>query len=103
MQFTAPGDDGTTGIVNGYKLKIHDKILGNQEWDKGRDPPGLTYMDPPGEAGTYERIEISGNLSSIRGTTIYIAVRAYDEAGNMGDTSDNVQITIPKEEPKAET
>ncbi|MCF7912506.1 MAG: fibronectin type III domain-containing protein [Candidatus Cloacimonetes bacterium] len=83
INWTAPGDDGNTGTCDSYEIRYRTSPITLNNWDSSssfNSPPD------PGSAGSNESCVVTG-LSS--GTVYYFAVRAVDEAGNMGEISNS--------------
>jgi hypothetical protein len=77
VHWFAPGDDGKSGTADGYEMQVTTVPS-----EAGSFASGLVGGLPaPGAAGTLETFLISG-LSPA--TFYYVAVRAYDAAGNRG-------------------
>jgi len=84
LTFTAPGDDGATGTATSYLVRYAASAITDESaWDAAQSAVGIPA---PKTAGSSESIDIFG-LSP--GITYYFAVRALDEASNMGDLSNS--------------
>lgn len=81
LEWTAPGDDGTHGQVEGYEIRYATVPLDDAEWEGARIAP---HVGAPLPAGQRQSVEISG-LPSRR--TLYLAVRARDAAENLSPLS----------------
>jgi hypothetical protein len=82
--WTAPGDDGSTGIASGYVVKYSTSgSINDSNWDSAN-----TYAQSwiPLAAGSNEAHIISNlNLN----TQYWFAIKAYDEVPNYGYISNN--------------
>ncbi len=78
LQWTAPGDDGNLGTATLYHMKFSVSPINSGNWALANDAPG---MPTPLVAGSHQTVKIHG-LS--RDTTYYFAIRAEDDAGNLG-------------------
>lgn len=93
IQWTAPGDDGTQGIASLYDIRwATDPASLDSDPTFDETPPA------PSEAGSVELHELN---SLPMGTTVYVAIRARDEAGNWSDVSNvvNAQTLEPVDPP----
>jgi len=83
INWTAPGDDGNTGTCAAYEIRYSSSPISGANWNSANvfnSPPD------PDPAGSNESCQITG-LSA--GEVYYFAVRAIDEADNMGDISNS--------------
>ncbi|HID73730.1 MAG TPA: hypothetical protein EYP43_01630, partial [Thermoplasmata archaeon] len=78
LTWNAPGDDGDVGTVHHYVGRYSTSSITQSTWDSAT-PFAIDIV--PGPPGTLESTEITGLED---GTTYYVAIRAVDEAGNMG-------------------
>ncbi|MDP8210129.1 MAG: fibronectin type III domain-containing protein [Candidatus Stygibacter australis] len=83
INWTAPGDDGNTGTCDAYEIRYRTSPITQNNWNSSNS---FNSPPDPGPAGSNESCVVTG-LSS--GTVYYFAVRAVDEAGNMGDISNS--------------
>jgi parallel beta-helix repeat protein len=84
LTWTAPGDDGNTGLAAGYEVKYSDTgVITDANW-----AAATTYMQSwtPLSAGSTE-IHIVSGLNS--GTTYWFAIKAFDEVPNYGAISNS--------------
>lgn len=94
--WTAPGDDGETGPVSSYIIKIHTEEITNSNWEN------LVEYEQnmvPAEAGNDESIGIVG-LEPL--TEYFAGIKAVDDSGNISLLSNIAQaITtdLPDETP----
>ncbi|MFH1957305.1 MAG: right-handed parallel beta-helix repeat-containing protein, partial [bacterium] len=90
LKWTAPGDDGTGGgNIQGYIVKYATNVIGSGGWDF-YDARVSTYMDADGwTPGTFGQEETGRVVSGLNGgTTYYFAIKAYDDASNLGTWPD---------------
>ena len=84
LTWTAPGDDGTIGRATSYFVRYStSQIVTQGDWQGAVAATGVPAPQP---SGSPESMTVSG-LNG--GTTYYFAVRARDEAGNIGDISNS--------------
>ncbi|MCE9576471.1 MAG: lamin tail domain-containing protein [Deltaproteobacteria bacterium] len=85
VAWTAPGDDGATGTAAAYELRWSTSPI-----DAASFPAATAVATaPPAKAGSPQTLTIA--LPPAVGT-IWIAVRARDEVGNVGALSNIVEI-----------
>lgn len=87
LGWTAPGDDGYTGIASSYQIKYANFYIDESNWDSA-SIFSTSYL--PGSPGFYENIVISG-LNE--GTTYYFAIKTLDEVGNISPISNIATAT----------
>jgi hypothetical protein len=76
LTWTAPGDDGVVGTVKGYTIKASTK-----KQTPGKFPRGKVVKPPvPTAAGTTQSLTFHITKNT------YVAIRSYDEAGNVSAT-----------------
>jgi hypothetical protein len=76
LVFGAPGDDLLCGAAAGYEVVHSDKRI--DEGSFARAEPVDVGGAEPGEAGEEESVALPSAVKR------YVAVRAVDEAGNVG-------------------
>ncbi len=76
LDWTAPGDDGALGQADYYDIRYNAGELSEQNWTQATR---VLPSPAPAPAGSEEDLTISG---LIPGTTYYVGIRVYDEAGN---------------------
>jgi hypothetical protein len=74
LRFTAPGDDEECGAATSYEAVTSDSPIGPQQFAAATP---LSGAPPPAAAGSAESFAVPSHGR-------YIAVRAVDEAGNVG-------------------
>lgn len=93
LTWTAPGDDGTTGAATAYLIRYSaTTITTESDWENA-----TVYqhdVQVPSLAGTQEKLTVRGLTPE---QTYYFAVRALDEASNLGGLSN-----IPSAQAKIE-
>jgi subtilisin family serine protease/PKD repeat protein len=90
LQFTAPGDDGTTGRATRYDVRVSESPITAANVDGALE---LTGEPMPQASGTVESFRLNGLAPS---KTYYVIVRALDNAANAGQLSNVVTITTPR-------
>ena len=101
ISFTAPGDDGTTGSVSGYEIRVRASEMTDANFPDSMPvastvTPGATASDCGGgggfpAAGTHQQFEIPGLLPE---TDYWVGVRAFDKCHNLGPLA-IVKFTTP--------
>lgn len=81
LTFVAPGDDGTIGTASRYEVYRHTAPFDQSTLGQAEK---LTQVDTPQHSGTLQSLTVDGMAGE---TTYYWAVRAIDEAGNVGALS----------------
>ena len=74
LSFTAPGDDAGCGTAAEYEVVTDGSPIGPQEFDSATPVAGAP---PPSSGGSSESLTLASHRR-------YVAVRAVDEAGNVG-------------------
>lgn len=87
LHWSAPGDDGDVGLVDGYDIRYATAPLGESDWNTYRQAP---FTQTPVESGKDQAYSLVG-LEPI--STYYIAVRARDEVGHVARISNMVEVT----------
>ncbi|WP_437282617.1 hypothetical protein WME90_19165 [Sorangium sp. So ce375] len=86
IRFTSPGDDGFDGTPAAYEIRWSLSPL-----DDGTFSAGKAVSAPAAQpGGSPVQAVIDGLPPS---STVFIALRAIDEAGNIGPVSNNIQVT----------
>lgn len=83
LQWTAPGDDGTTGKAAAYDIRWQNTLLIEPEWV---DATPAGPVPTPGIAGTAETAVLRGIPN---GALRYFALKTQDEIGNWSMISNN--------------
>ena len=81
LEWTAPGDDGTTGTAYAYEIRYYALPLSEFNFSFGQR---VLIAPRPDAAGTPQSVVISG-LSP--GMKFYFAIKAMDERGNWSPIS----------------
>ncbi len=84
LTWTAPGDDGNTGIAAEYAIRYSEALITENNWaaaDQFGSPP------QPLQAGTIQSAVVSGLEP---GTTYFLGMRTYDWAGGASVLSNIV-------------
>lgn len=93
LRWTAPGDDGVTGNVSSYRVRVSTSSITSGNFDSLVNPANvtLTFIPvTPQVAGSTQELLVTGLDPS---TTYNFAVRALDEANNVGAISAVVSAT----------
>ncbi len=96
LSWTAPGDDGTAGRATSYELRVSDKpiVEGEPSPDEvGFEQAAKLDAPRPAEAGKLESLTLPLEVSD-QPRSLHFALRAVDNAGNVGPVS-SVQANIP--------
>ncbi len=88
LRLTAPGDDRDEGLATAYDVRVSDTVF---EPSAFFDQDAIVVRNTPQAPGAVDRITIEDDRLSA-GATLYVAVRAVDEAGNSGPVSDLVTV-----------
>jgi hypothetical protein len=84
LTWTAPGDDGVSGIATGYELRYSSQPLTQANYLLATR---ITGLPAPTAAGTRQSFVVNGLAD---GTTWYLALRTIDDAGNWSSVSNVV-------------
>lgn len=96
MHWTAPGDDGTTGIASEYDIRYSTSPIDASNWDAATQ---VTDETAPKQAGFAESFIIDGLAS---GTTYYVAIKTADEVPNWSGISNVASLaTLTESTPPA--
>jgi GH25 family lysozyme M1 (1,4-beta-N-acetylmuramidase) len=96
LAWTAPGDDANVGTASNYQVRYSTSAIESQAaWDAAT--PVTVGVSVPKSAGQAEQMTVSGLTP---GTAYYFAIRALDEAANLGGLS-NSPSAIAKQSPIA--
>ena len=87
LRWTAPGDDGMTGVAVEYDIRHYWEPINDTNWDMASQVVG---EPSPGIAGTIQSLRVEASSS---GSVYYFALRTKDNAGNWSDLS-NVPSTL---------
>jgi len=87
VQWTAPGDDGTTGTASSYDVRYSTSTITTANWGSASQATG---EPAPAVAGTQQTY----TLGSLGGSqTYYVAIRTTDDRGNVSVISNVVNAT----------
>jgi len=81
VRWTAPGDDGASGIAAAYDLRYSVAPITASNFDQAQAVTGLPVPVAPGSRQT---VTLSG---LVRGTPYYFAIKTRDDAGNWAPIS----------------
>jgi len=91
LSFKAPGDDGATGgAVLGYDVRYAASKVEESGWESATRLP-LWLVPKPEAPGTLQTMR----LFEIPAGQYFVALRAMDEAGNLGPIA-QVELTVPE-------
>ena len=82
----APGDDGLFGTAGHYVLKYKKSMFTTADWD---NLPSLFNPPTPSVAGSQESMTANGMEP---GVTYFIALKAFDEAGNESPMTNPAEV-----------
>lgn len=88
LNFTSPGDDNRRGLVASYDIRVSDKPFDAVSFYDG---DSVSPLPSPQSPNRRESLSLTFPELS-EGQTLYLAIRAEDEAGNLGPVSDVLTI-----------
>jgi len=89
LTWTAPGDDGRTGIATRYDIRYSTSPLSMDNWDQAYP---VSWVARPKPAGSSEACLVTGLVS---GTVYYFGLRSVDEQDNWSEISNIAVATAP--------
>jgi len=89
LHWTAPGDDWDQGTVTGYDIRYATGPLAEASW---ATYSRALFAQSPVDGGKEQTFDLGGLVPS---TSYWMAVRGYDEGGNLGGISNVVTATTP--------
>jgi hypothetical protein len=89
LKWTAPGDDGTSGVANRYVLKRSGAPIDGSNFSAATTISGVPA---PAVAGALESFVVGGLDSTV---AYYFAIRTFDEEDNASGVSNNAVWTPP--------
>lgn len=96
LNWTAPGDDGSSGTASQYDIRYSLSTITDANWTSATQVAG---EPTPQTAGTAESFDVTGLTP---GTTYYFAIKAADEVPNWSTLSNVVaKATEPENTPPA--
>jgi parallel beta-helix repeat protein len=95
LSWTAPGDDGNSGVAAQYDLRFSTMVPGMDTTSWWNSATKVSAVPAPKSAGTAESFIISGLQPN---TTYYLALKTADEASNWSSVS---KVTSGKTQPGA--
>jgi hypothetical protein len=81
LSWTAPGDDGMTGMVSGYDLRYSTQPISEANFSAAIAASTAPAILPAGSSQSYAMTGLTAS------TTYYFALKAQDEAGNWSSIS----------------
>ena len=94
LRWTATGDDGSTGTATSYDLRRSPSAITAANW-AAATPIAAPAPHAAGAAETFTATGLAGE------TTFHFAIRAIDEAGNLGPISNDTAAVTPPVPPAA--
>jgi subtilisin family serine protease/chitodextrinase len=88
LTWSAPGDDGDSGRAHHYELRHHHAPIDAETWEAAT-PVVAPAPLAAGSAHTHHVLSLDGEQ------TYHLALRAMDEAGNLGPLSASVAADTP--------
>jgi hypothetical protein len=89
LTWTAPGDDGYSGVATRYDIRYSTSPVSMDNWDLAYPVRGVSR---PGAAGAAEGCLVTGLVS---GTVYYFGLRTADERDNWSPISNIAVATAP--------
>ena len=89
LTWTAPGDDGRFGTADRYDLRWDVEPLDDANFVFADAIEGLA---PPAPGETFESRTVA--RSELPQAIVYLALRTFDNAGNVSDVSNTVQVDL---------
>ena len=94
LNWTAPGDDGSTGTAGQYDIRYSLSTITDANWSSATQVSG---EPTPAAAGTAQQFEVTGLQPS---TSYYFAIKTADEVPNWSGLSNVVvKSTLPENTP----
>lgn len=91
VYWTAPGDDGITGIATTYDVRLATSPINAANFDAA---PSLPGEPSPALAGTAEQFSMVNLAFS---TSYWLAMKTVDEAGNRSPVSNIISFASPSQ------
>ncbi len=91
FNWTAAGDDGSSGIAAQYDIRYSESPITEANWDQASQ---VDDEPVPAAAGSLESYTLN-NLSD--GTTYFVALKVADEVPNWSDISNVLTVEIPED------
>ena len=82
LEWTAPGDDGNVGKASSYVVRINSVPIDSSNWESSVD---VNNEPAPLNAGSVQSMRIYSDIAD----TIYAALKAVDDKGNVSDVSNS--------------
>jgi chitodextrinase len=86
LDWTAPGDDGTSGTASAYEMRFSTSLINDASWNSATVVSGLPGPQP---SGTRQSVVVRGLTSA---TTYWFAIKTVDEAGNWSGLSNVLRL-----------
>jgi Fibronectin type III domain len=87
LRWTAPGDDGNTGTATSYDIRYSTSAITAANWNSATQATGEPTPAAPGTVQTFSLTGLTGSR------TYYVAIRTFDNAGNLSTLSNVVSGT----------
>ena len=87
LSWTAPGDDGSTGLASHYEIKYSQSTINDSNWNSA-----TLFANPPipEVAGTTQSVKVDGLSLS---TNYYFAIKTYDDSDNVSGLSNVLNVS----------
>ncbi|XP_078264021.1 calcium-activated chloride channel regulator 1-like [Rhinoraja longicauda] len=95
LEWTAPGADMDHGTASYYEMKMSDKLLLPRSFS-GAELVNLTNLKPQPFGSKEMVIIVPENTELENGTTLYFAIRAYDEKNQSSEMSNVAMVSSVK-------
>ncbi|MFH0900075.1 MAG: discoidin domain-containing protein [Pseudomonadota bacterium] len=89
LSWVATGDDGSTGTARSYQLRRAAEPISEESFASATPIPGTLAPRAAGSAESFTVIGLAGEQ------TFHFAIRAVDEAGNVGGVSPSAAAATP--------
>ncbi len=91
LSWTAPGDDGSTGIAAAYDIRYSTSLITDVNWDAATQVTNELIPQPAGNQESFVIDSLEPN------STYYFAIKAADEAFNWSTLSNVISKTTDAE------
>ncbi len=88
LTWTAPGDDDGEGTTSSYQIRYAEEAVTDLTWDTATPVTATPTPKAPGQKQSLDVIPVPA------GTTLWFAIRALDDAGNLSPLSNSPSVTV---------